>query len=473
MIGLCPPSLFRDDVNLEYHTFKSASQKVERKNNSIRVCLDYGEAYGNLGEEAMLMSAIDRLTNLLGECKYVIPVDWRQPLPKLPSNTILVSKPRIVLRVVGRIVRCLLRISAYLPVVGRPLRHEGAAFEVLVWKTACPVFCGLMRLLTWLPGPIAHSIHAIRTCDIFYSVGSGAFNDYNLPYFIYRSWLYRIVRPSTKVSVVSSHGLGPLNLAWAQAKTKECFSNVDILSFRDCCFSEAIIKNLGISLPKCHVVGDETFSLRFNLNEANALLSAIGIQNGESFIAFHFRATDCTKKMDFLYPKIAHIMDRICETVPHRLVFFPMSYHTWNDQECGQAIRKHMTKPGRLLLAPLSKNARAVKGAIGRAAYSLGLSYHVHVFALSQGKPAIVLYTGEFYRLKSTGLIDFYGEPCKAIDVETVDTEDIIKAVEELEQNYGEAIEKIAKVNCRIQQMNDWHLREMKAMLDHQQEDLP
>src|ERR1700732_877804 len=47
------------------------------------VFLDHGEAYGNLGDEAMLQSALRRLSAHLGPVRFVVPRQERRPLPSL------------------------------------------------------------------------------------------------------------------------------------------------------------------------------------------------------------------------------------------------------------------------------------------------------------------------------------------------------------------------------------------------------
>lgn len=435
-------------------------------NGCYKVCLDYGEAYGNLGEEAMLISAMDRLNRFLGDCTFVIPVRNGKPLPDLGSDVRLVSKPFWVFRAAGRLVRACLRFVGRLPYAGRFVPSQKEMFDTLVWKTVDRIMAVLLPLLLRFPSRLSRTINALRTCDVFYSVGSGAFNDYNLPYFVYRAWLYETVRPWVKVSVVSSHGLGPLSNPWAKKKMTEAFENLDFLSFRDCRMSQSIIEELAPRNVRYSIVGDETFSLSIGDEEQiRSLLDRSGLRGDSPFVAFHFRTTDCINDTSFLFSKLSSVLDEICRIVPHNIVFFPMSYDTYYDKRCGSEIKELMAQPERLLLAPLCKDARVVKGAVGRAVYSLGLSYHLHVFALSQDKPAIILYTGDYYKCKSEGLIGFYGEPCSALDLELVSIEDASEAVQYLEDNYEAAIKKIAAVNKQICDINDWHLRELRSKL--------
>ncbi len=440
----------------------------ELENEEYKVCLDYAVAYGNLGEEAMLLSAIDRISRHLGRCRFIIPVRAGQPMPDLPTNVQIVNTPRRFFRMAGRLARIFFRLVGHLPYVKRFVPSESREFDALVWKNADRIANLTLPLLMRLPCSFSRTVDKLKTCDILYTVGAGSLNDFNLTDFAYKTWLYKTLRPCVKVSVASSQGIGPLNIQWARKKMKEALENLDFVSFRDYHVSESIIEELQPHDVKYSIVGDEAFSLRTgNEQELSDLLEQCGITEGESFVAFHFRATDCTQNTTSLYPKVAALLDALTGIIPHNFVFFPMSYHVHSqyDQQCGEAVRELMSKPERLLLAPLCKDVRIVKGAIGKAKYSLGLSYHVHVFSLSQGKPAVILYSGDYYKYKSEGLIGFYGEPCSALDLERVSLEEVLEAIQSLEDNYEAATARIAAVNTHIQDINDWHLREMKSKL--------
>lgn len=435
---------------------------------SVRVYLDHGEAYGNLGDEAMLISAVDRLGKYLGDCRFVIPIQDGMPLPNLDANVELVKPLRWIFRVTGRLVRVFFHLVTYIPYANSFVPLEKEEFDALVWRSVDRILNLLMPILLVLPNKVSKTISLLKTCDIFYGVGAASLNDYNLRDIVYRAWLYKAVKPWVKVSVVSSQGLGPFTIEWSRTKMKEALENLDILSFRDCHYSESIVEELQPCNVKYSIVGDEAFSLSVDDEEKSAkLLRESGLEDGRTFIAFHFRTTDYTKDTNFLVPKVAALLDELCKNVPHFLVFFPMSYHTHSryDEQCGKAIKESMLQPDRLLLAPLCKDPRTVKGAIGKAVYSLGLSYHVHVFALSQDKPAIILYTGEYYKYKAEGLIGFYGEPCNALDLEQTSAEEFLGAIQELEDSYEATLKNIATVNEYIRDINDWHLREMKSMI--------
>ena len=214
----------------------------------------------------------------------------------------------------------------------------------------------------------------------------------------------------------------------------------------------------GLSGVPNEVVFDEAFTLAPGTPAAvNEYMEACGVPDGAPFLAIHFRSTDYTRETTLLLPRISNLLDEIIDAHGHYLVFFPMSYHTHSrmDEDYGNTIRAKMRRSERMLVAPLSRDVTLVKGAVARAQYSLGLSYHLHIFSLSSGHPALILYTGEYYKCKSEGLVEFYGPPNRAIDLAKVSDSRILQHVSRVEDNYANTCSAVASVNQELLRQND------------------
>jgi polysaccharide pyruvyl transferase WcaK-like protein len=384
------------------------------------------------------------------------------PLPNLPPNVDFVDSPRYIFRKIGYLINLFLRlIRIIIPIKKNKL-------TVITWKIVDKIQSILIPLFLLFPNKLLKTIKILRTSDIFYGVGAADFNDFNLEDIVYKTWLYKIANRYVKIVVISSQGIGPINNHWAKKKLKEAFDQIHVLSFRDCYFSKLTIDELQLKGTKYNIVGDEAFNLSIaNKEQILSFLRDTGLPPNASFIAFHFRETDYTKKTSYLIPKIASILDEIIKIFSHYIIFFSMSYHTHStyDEQCGRKIKSHLSFPEKFLIAPLCKDVHIIKGAVGLAVYSLGLSYHLHVFAVSQNRPALILYSGDYYRYKSEGLIRFYNDPCKALDIERCSKDDILKAIELIEKDYENTVDKIKAINKKICEINDWHINEMILML--------
>ena len=89
---------------------------------------------------------------------------------------------------------------------------------------------------------------------------------------------------------------------------------------------------------------------------------------------------------------------------------------------------------------------------------TLGLSYHMHVFGLAQNVPAVITFSGQYYHFKSHGLIDFYGEPSAAHDIEQSSVMDVLLTVMYCLAERENASTSIAQTNAKLLQRNDWSI---------------
>ena len=125
-----------------------------------------------------------------------------------------------------------------------------------------------------------------------------------------------------------------------------------------------------------------------------------------------------------------------------------------------------MKLPDWLLMAPISHDVGLIKAAIGASRFTFGLSYHVHVFGLSQGIPALILFSGDYYRFKSDGLVAFYGGVNRAVNIGSpAGVEDARAAIEAMLAQESGARAAIGTTNKELAQDNDWILGEISARL--------
>lgn len=428
-----------------------------------RVFVDHGEAYGNLGDEAMLLSALSRLEQHLGPCVFVLPREGDRPLPALQRFAIdYVPSPfAFFLRAEQRLARCWPRLVRLgFPVV--------PGFE---WKVRAARFLARAAALGLERdgGELLPAIAALRGCDAFYGVGAADFNDLNGRGAAYKTWLYRLARRHVRVMAVSAQGFGPVADPELLRLMRWGFGALDLLSFRDCAYSAQLTRELGPLPCATQIVGDEAFGLEASAPAArDAYLQSAGLRPGEPFIAVHWRSTDYVQETEQFYPAVARIFEDASRASESRLVFFPMSYdlHSRHDDDCGVALRRHMSSPERLLMAPKTHDVGLIKGAIGASRFTLGLSYHVHVFGLSQSVPALAVYTGDYYRYKSDGLVGFYGAPNASIDVAAAPGESAAKqALRRLLPVIEKARDNITRCNENIGAANSWTVLELARRL--------
>jgi polysaccharide pyruvyl transferase WcaK-like protein len=440
-----------------------------------KVFVDHGEAYGNLGDEAMLLRALSRLRQYLGPCKVLLTAAEAAPLPDGLVEVERIRSPRGMLRHRATWVEHQFEKLYRLPSVWRWLAKPSDFFfwRAAVWLTGVEGW--LWRWKLWhKDSAFSQWRKTIRGCDLFYGVGAATLNEPNQYGLVYKAWLYGEVERAIPCRVLSAQGLGPFQTKSGLRAVKRCLRAMSAVSFRDCAYSLSVARRLRLRHVEQAITGDEAFTLPVAADQdVESFLRAAGIEPGEPFVAVHFRATDYTRETESLLPHIVSVLDGVMDQLP-RLLFIPMSYdtHSGKDEEYGERIRAALRLPSHWLVAPLCKDVQLIKGVVGRAYFSLGLSYHLHVFSLSQGHPAVILYTGDYYRLKSDGLIGFYGHPSVALDLDKVDTIAVREAIRQVEIGYGPACQAIQSVNEAILKENDWVLRQLVLRLGRRMGDV-
>ena len=434
--------------------------EITTKSYGRKIFVDHGEAYGNLGDEAMLISALRRLSKHLGPCVFVIPREGNRPIPNLEEFSIVTTpSPYSVFKAVVRLLnRYLKHCIKFLPGGRVPLKsfHMWATFldRMGILRITCPDY---RRFL----GDLAE-------CDAFYGVGAADFNDFNSIGAIYKCWLYKLASRKTSICVVSAQGFGPLNSPGLDIIMFNTFNQLRALAFRDAEFSTSFCRKLGPLSCRMEIVGDEAFSLQAaDMQRCEIHLKEAGLKPGEAFIAIHWRATDYTSETNRLYPKIANLYDAVVEKTDLKLLFIPMSYdvHSRIDQDCYAEIRNMMKHPENICILEPTRDTGLIKGIIGLAQLTLGLSYHVHVFGLSQKVPAIIIFSGQYYYFKSHGLVDFYGAPNAAHDIEESNVMEVLLTVMHCLADRKNTSKSIDEVNVNLLKKNDWSIELVAKLL--------
>jgi polysaccharide pyruvyl transferase WcaK-like protein len=431
------------------------------------IWVEHSAGWGNVGDDALLLSAVRRLEEHLGPADFVLSGRGDGALPaRLPPHE-RISSPQCSLdQLAARLrdrLQPVLRWSGVLPfgmdersrrVDGYVLRLSAAALTIY-W-----------RVVRRLPGRfasrgIARSLRRLEECDVLYVVGDNAFNDFYPAGVVGRRWLCGLARGAGVRVALSSQGFGPLDMRWAMRELKRMLRDVDLLTLRDHSYGRGrvLAVNPGFS---ARVSADEAFALATSENgAAHQLLERAGIGADDPFIAVNFRGTDCVRDTTELAPRLATLCDRLIAQTEGVLAFFPMSYSThWGlDLDYAEIIRSYMNEPASLRSVPLVGDVETIKSAIGRARYTFGTSYHMHVFGLSQQRPALVLYTGAYYRVKSEGIAAFYRPAAAAYDIEHTGDLEMLEAAADIERNYSVHAQSIAAVNSDLLRDNDWILR--------------
>jgi len=395
-----------------------------------RIYLDHGEAYGNLGDDAMLLNAVRRIRQRIGPCSFVLPVKAGCPMPEVEDCTVILS-PRATMSAWAQGLRLL----------SVPVRLVRRGTPDAVWRLA-----GAAMARWPHAGRGWHrAVVELCACDALYCVGAANMNEWAKRGPLLMKWaLIKTAGRLGKPVIVSSQTIGPFRSHWTLEKTVEAVRSADHFSFRDRHVSLDILTEAGVDTSGLPEVGDEAFSLP----------RAAGVDPGRPFGLIHFRATDYVRRTAPHYPKLAAALDRL--PTDAQLAFLPMSrgFHSPPDVECAAAIRAQMRRPERLFVLECPTDPRLARRLVAMARWVAALSYHLQVFALAEAVPVLLLVSGDYYRQKAAGLNGWTEGRMPMADLDAVSADDLCDRILGLEQHrqghatvLREAAAKVAAVN--------------------------
>jgi len=424
-----------------------------------RIYMQHGEAYGNLGDEAMLVNAVRRIQARLGPCEFVLPCQPGRPLPAVPGGR-LVPAPRLFLS----------WLSEH---SGRAGMLSRRAARRLPWDMPWRACAALQRHCA--PSGVPASgwprfLASLATCDAIYCVGAANMNENTRRNALLTKWL--LVQHGRRLRIpviVSSQGLGPLRTRWALECVVETLQSADHFSLRDHGPSRELLRDAGVSSSRILEVGDEAFSLPpSDVESARAFLVEAHVDPDRPFGVVHFRGTDYIRPTRRHYPALAAALDGLSEAV--QIVFLPMSYghRTQPDLQCARAIRDRMSRPHRLRLLRCPDRPQVARRLVGMAAWVVSLSYHLQVFALAGQVPMIPLISGPYYRQKARGILGWTGDVVKPIDLDRTPVKDIGGKLGGLLERAGKQRETLRAARARIEKVNDLPLRALARAIGTQ-----
>jgi len=436
----------------------------------LRIYVDHWEDYESIGDQAMLLNALRRLELYLGSCQFVGPLSPNNKGKFQYPNLVTVVPPHWeIQRDAGWLRSLYARLARRLPSRLVPKFKPTVFLDFAIFIFSVKFFLYTLGFHSIFGEAFRSTLEELKTCDVFFTVGDCSLSDYWLEGVALKSWLIQFVKRYVSVSMLSSQGMGPLTAPWARKRLVQSLSTLDLLSFRDFSNSKALVEAGGLHGVPYKIVMDEAFSLPAASHAAVwKVLQASGISQAEPFIIVNFRTTDFTQSTTSLLDKIADLLDRVTAATHKKVVFIPMSSgeNYGRDYQAGMSLKGRMKHGDSLVVLQPPADVYLAKGIIGAAAYSIGISYHLHVFSLSQGHPTLIVYTGDYYRTKSNGLISFYAPPNRAIDFSEASAEQVLNDVLAIEKDYASACAGVMEVNKGIAEKNDWTIQTLKRLLE-------
>ncbi|MGW4241789.1 polysaccharide pyruvyl transferase family protein [Nocardia sp. NPDC004722] len=398
---------------------------------TVRVLVDNGE-YGlrNRGDIAMMVMTVERLRARWPQARIGMLTD----APHLLRGVVPHAEP-VVAHTGGHWGRSgfagLLDEQAGIHLLGPaatqwraatdvPLRQlrgvtDRVRKEVRRFVTAEPAIAALPPV----PGAVAEA-------DLVIALGGGYLNDGSRHQAHRTLALLEAAQRQGIPNVLIGQGLGPMGDPALRRRAAEVLPGADLIAVRERLRGPRLLAELGVPDERVMLTGDDAVEFAYRLRRPG-----IGTDLGVSL-----RISDSTKVSDSARDTLGTVLRREAAALDSALAPLIVSEHDDED-------RRHTL--------PLVTGAARTRPAIGRAGTAQEVvrqvsrcrvlvtsAYHLAVFALSQGIPAVAVTASEYYDDKFYGLADMFGANADAaglrivhLDADNLDTE-LTRAIRQL-----------------------------------------
>jgi polysaccharide pyruvyl transferase WcaK-like protein len=170
-------------------------------------------------------------------------------------------------------------------------------------------------------------------------------------------------------------------------------------------------------------------------------------------------------------PLLAELLDRLIEKTGYRILFIPVTYWTTKvfEGDLGDAFEVYARMQHRSDVSFVCREKYSppdMKGVVGSCKMLIGFSYHAWVFAMTSGVPAFGLFFGEYFRMKSRGLFEWYDRSKWVWDIETANVASILDTIEAVAANYDAHREHLIRVTGRMIEQVEIPAKITKECLD-------
>ncbi len=270
------------------------------------------------------------------------------------------------------------------------------------------------------------TIDEIEKATFVFDMGHGGINDIFGGLFL--QYFYWLSRRLNKPLFVSGKSVGPLSDRLLLNAYRIGLNHAHTIILRDKDLSKPFLADKIQLTGAVNLIeaGDDTLDLEALEPNWKVLPSEIGdiIRSGQ-FFAVQWRPTDYSRKFTTIdYETLASLISSLCARTGLVPVFVPTSWE--KNPDILAAVTLEALLPQKVPFRIVSKNigAQATKWILGKASFGIGLSYHFHVWLLSQGRPSIGIFANPYYRIKIHGAFQAMGYAAKPFDFAELSTLD-------------------------------------------------
>lgn len=358
--------------------------------------------FRNIGDMAMLLTAIERLADLLPGATLRVLTDEPEELRALcPSATPMLSTGRRLWLGKHRLPAS---IRNLIPAAISTRLRESVPAAVLD---------GVRRLAFVDPRARerrADFVRTVRQADLLLVCGMGGITDFFPEYASeLLDTMELAIRSGRRVAMVGQ-GIGPLADPQLRSRAAAILPRVDLIALRERRAGEPLLRALGVDPAKVIVTGDDAVQMAF---EARGETAGDGI-------GVNLRVSDYAALDIGMAAQVGRMIAKTAEQLSAPLVALPVSRVSGEaDLDTFRAMipdAQDELKRAADICWPSDLIAQTQRCRIVVAG-----SYHAGVFALASGIPTIGIAASDYYEDKFRGLADMFGTGCEVISLREPD----------------------------------------------------
>ena len=208
-------------------------------------------------------------------------------------------------------------------------------------------------------------------------------------------------------------GLGPLESAALRSRAAEVLPRVRLVALRERLASLPLLASLGMSPDRVVVTGDDAIELAQQDRAADPDLAEPANRN----IGVNLRVASYSKVGREHFDVLRQALRSASQAHDAGLVALPIAHKRQLDVTTLRELLAGLAADGDPGGASLTTPERVIRR-IRQCRVVVTGSYHVGVFALAQGIPAVALVSSRYYGDKMTGLADQFGGGCEVVTLD-------------------------------------------------------
>ena len=264
--------------------------------------------------------------------------------------------------------------------------------------------------------------------DALHMVGGGYLTDMIHYELFNKCSLIHTFAEQSKPVILTGQQLGPFSSPLFKTALQKTLHKANFIGLREPTDSIDLCKEAEID-SKCYsVTGDDSFGLTPSKN--SIILQKLDEyelqENG--FMAFNIRLGENAKENEKYISKISSIIDKTARHFQIPVLIVPIALGVLpgiedSDIESGKMLAKKIKSTRTHVIENHNLTPSLIKGILGKAFGAVGTSYHFCAFALSQGAPAVSIYAGDYYSQKAQGLSAFWKDKRLALSLRDIDVD--------------------------------------------------